>query len=49
MREGKSRVLVVRDGDLLGVISAGDVTRWVQLEQDLEGVRPPGLPEATGS
>lgn len=49
MREGRSRVLVVRDGELLGVISAGDVTRWVQLEQDLEGVRPPGLPEATGS
>jgi CBS domain-containing protein len=45
LREGRRRVLVVGDGRLQGVISAGDVTRWVQLEQDLEGIRPPGLPE----
>jgi Zn-dependent protease/predicted transcriptional regulator len=44
MREGRRRVLVVRDGRLMGVISAGDVARWVQLEQDLQGVRPLGLP-----
>lgn len=44
LREGRRRVLVVGDDRLQGVISAGDVTRWVQLEQDLEGIRPPGLP-----
>ncbi len=44
MQKGRRRVLVVRDGQLKGVISAGDVTRWVQLEQDLEGVRPSVIP-----
>lgn len=44
MREQDRRVLVTRDGELLGVISAGDISRWVQLEQDLEEVRPVGLP-----
>lgn len=43
MRDGRQRVLVTRNGELLGVISAGDVARWVQLEKELEGVKPPNL------
>lgn len=43
MRDGRQRVLVMKNGELLGVISAGDVARWVQLEKGLEGVRPPAL------
>ena len=44
MRERGRRVLVIKDGRLVGVISARDVSRWVELEQDLEGLRPVGLP-----
>lgn len=35
---GVQRVLVVDDGRLVGVISASDVSRWLQKERALGGV-----------
>jgi Zn-dependent protease/CBS domain-containing protein len=49
---GHGRVLVVDDGRLLGVISAGDVALWIRRAQaveglvDLSGPKPTGLRDA---
>ncbi|MGD8494806.1 MAG: site-2 protease family protein [Gemmatimonadales bacterium] len=32
------RVLVARDGELVGIISAADITRWIQWSRDVEGL-----------
>jgi Zn-dependent protease len=37
---GERRVLVVRDGHLIGLISASDVAAWLQHEEELEALRP---------
>ncbi len=37
---GERRVLVVRDGRLIGLISASDVAAWLQQEEELEALRP---------
>jgi hypothetical protein len=39
MREiDAGRVLVARDGRLAGIISAADVTRWIQWSREVEGL-----------
>ncbi len=37
---GERRVLVARDGRLIGLISASDVAAWLQHEEELEALRP---------
>lgn len=41
---GTRRVLVVRDGRLVGIVSSSDVTRWVQRAHDLGMDAGPALP-----
>ena len=37
---GERRVLVARDGRLIGLISASDVAAWLQHEEEVEALRP---------
>ena len=45
---GERRVLVARDGRLIGLISASDVAAWLQHEEEVEALRPSAGAPRTG-